>query len=412
MTMADGRKPTGKHPDKRLSPAFVRKASKPGRYYDGNGLFLKIDPSGAKRWGQRLVIHGRQRTLGLGGCALVSLAEARQAALENRKIARAGGDPLARRHISETPSFEAAAATVIDLHRHGWRNEKHAAQWEATLRGYVFPRLGQRSVADITTADVMAVLMPIWSEKPETARRVRQRISTVMKWAVAQGYRADNPAGDAIGAALPKHNGNAKRHHRALPHGEVAAAIEVVRGSGAGIAVKLAFEFLVLTTARSGEVRLATWDEIDRDAATWTVPAARMKAGPEHRVPLSERALAILDEAQALADGSGLVFPGTRTGKPLSDMTLSKLMRDLGLDAVPHGFCSSFRDWAAECTNAVPAIMEAALAHTVRDKVEAAYNRTDLFERRRALMNQWAAYLDDVAGTVVPLTRRGGRTNA
>ena len=359
-----------------------------------------------------LVIHGRQRTLGLGGCALVSLAEARQAALENRKIARAGGDPLARRHISETPSFEAAAATVIDLHRHGWRNEKHAAQWEATLRGYVFPRLGQRSVADITTADVMAVLMPIWSEKPETARRVRQRISTVMKWAVAQGYRADNPAGDAIGAALPKHNGNAKRHHRALPHGEVAAAIEVVRGSGAGIAVKLAFEFLVLTTARSGEVRLATWDEIDRDAATWTVPAARMKAGREHRVPLSERALAILDEAQALADGSGLVFPGTRTGKPLSDMTLSKLMRDLGLDAVPHGFCSSFRDWAAECTNAVPAIMEAALAHTVRDKVEAAYNRTDLFERRRALMNQWAAYLDDVAGTVVPLTRRGGRTNA
>ena len=287
----------------------MRKASKSGRYYDGNGLFLKIDPSGTKRWGQRLVIHGRQRTLGLGGCVLVSLAEARQAALENRKIARAGGDPLARRHISETPSFEAAAATVIDLHRHGWRNEKHAAQWEATLRGYVFPRLGQRSVADITTADVMAVLMPIWNEKPETARRVRQRISTVMKWAVAQGYRADNPAGDAIGAALPRHNGKAKRHHRALPHEEVAAAIKAVRGSGAGIAVKLAFEFLVLTAARSGEVRLATWDEIDKDSKTWAVPASRMKAGLEHRVPLCDRALAILDEAQAFADGSGLVFP-------------------------------------------------------------------------------------------------------
>ena len=410
--MADGRKPTGKHPDKRLSPAFVRKASKPGRYYDGNGLFLKIDPSGAKRWGQRLVIHGRQRTLGLGGCALVSLPEARQAALENRKIARAGGDPLARRHISETPSFEAAAATVIDLHRHGWRNEKHAAQWEATLRGYVFPRLGQRSVADITTADVMAVLMPIWSEKPETARRVRQRISTIMRWAVAQGYRADNPAGDAIGAALPRHNGKAKRHHRALPHEEVAAAIEAVRGSGAGKSVKLAFEFLILTAARSGEVRLATWDEIDKDSKTWAVPASRMKAGLEHRVPLCDRALAILDEAQAFADGSGLVFPGTRVGKPLSDMTLSKLMRDLGLEAVPHGFRSSFRNWAGECTNAPREVMELSLAHTVRNKVEAAYNRTDLFERRRALMDQWAAYLNDAAGTVVTLGRRGGRTNA
>ena len=407
--MADGRKPTGKHPDKRLTPALVRKASKPGRYYDGNGLFLKIDPSGAKRWGQRLVIHGRQRTLGLGGCALVSLAEAREAALENRKIARAGGDPLAqRRRTTDIPTVEVAAATVIDLHRHGWKNEKHASQWQSTLRAYVFPRLGQRSVADITTADIMSIISPIWLSKPETARRVRQRISTVMKWAVAQGYRADNPAGDAIGAALPRHNGKAKSHHQALPHGEVAAAIQTVRGSGAGIVAKLAFEFLILTAARSGEVRFATWDEIDRGTATWTVPASRMKAGREHRVPLSDRALAILDEVQALADGSGLVFPGTRTGKPLSDMTLSKLMRDRGLDAVPHGFRSSFRDWAAECTTAPPAVMEAALAHTVRDKVEAAYNRTDLFERRRALMDQWAAYLDDAAVAVVPMVRRHG----
>ncbi|MDD9993200.1 MAG: integrase arm-type DNA-binding domain-containing protein [Rhodospirillales bacterium] len=406
--MADGRKPTGKHPEKRLSPTFVRKTSKPGRYYDGNGLFLKVDPSGAKRWGQRLVIHGRQRTLGLGGCALVSLAEAREAALENRKIARAGGDPLAqRRRTTAIPTFEAAAATVIDLHRHGWRNEKHAAQWGATLRGYAFPRLGQRSVADITTADVMAVLMPIWSEKPETARRVRQRISTVMKWAVAQGYRADNPAGDAIGAALSKHSGKTKRHHRALPHGEVAAAIETVRKSNAGRSVKLALEYLVLTAGRSGEVRLATWDEVDREAAIWTVPPSRMKAGREHRVPLSGRALEILDEAQALVDESNLIFPGTRPGKPLSDMTLSKLMRDLDLDGVPHGFRSSFRDWASELTNAPRDVMEAALAHTVRDKTEAAYNRSDQFERHRTLMNQWASYLDGAAGTVVPMAPRG-----
>ena len=411
--MADGRKPTGRHPEKRLSPAFVRKTTKPGRYYDGNGLFLKVDPSGARRWGQRLVIHGRQRTLGLGGCALVSLAEAREAALENRKIARAGGDPLAQRRSSTAiPTFEAATATVIDLHRHGWRNEKHAAQWGATLRSYVFPHFGQRSVADITTADVMAVLMPIWSSKPETARRVRQRISTVMRWAVAQGYRADNPAGDAIGAALPQHNGKIKRHHRALPHGEVAAAIETVRKSNAGRSVKLAFEYLVLTAARSGEVRLATWAEVDRESKTWVVPSSRMKAGREHRVPLSGRALEILDEAQALADGSGLIFPGTRTGKPLSDMTMSKLMRDLGLDGVPHGFRSSFRDWASELTHTPRDVMEAALAHRVRDKVEAAYNRTDLFERRRTLMDQWAGYLSDDASNVVPLSQRGGQTNA
>ena len=297
--MADGRKTKGKHPEKALTPTFVRKTTKPGRYYDGNGLFLKVDPSGAKRWGQRLVIRGRQRTLGLGGCMLVSLAEAREVALENRKIARAGGDPLERRRKTDPPSFEAAAATVIELHRAGWRNEKHAAQWGASLRDYAFPRLGRRSVADITTADVMAVLMPIWNEKPETARRVRQRISTVMKWTVAEGHRSDNPAGEAIGAALPRYNGRAKRHHRALPHCEVAAAIEAVRSSRAGIAVKLAFEFLILTAARSGEVRLATWDEIDRNKATWTVLASRMKAGVEHRVPLSDRALAILDEARA-----------------------------------------------------------------------------------------------------------------
>ena len=170
--------------------------------------------------------------------------------------------------------------------------------------------------------------------------------------------------------------------------------------------MKLAFEFLILTAARSGEVRLATWDEIDTEAATWTVPASRMKAGLEHRVPLSDRGLAILEEARALADGSGLVFPGTRTGKPLSDMTLSKLMRALGLDGVPHGFRSSFRDWAAECTNAPREVMEAALAHTVRDKVEAAYNRTDLFERRRTLMDQWASYLDGAAGAGAPDRRR------
>lgn len=392
----------------RLTVARIRSLKRPGLHGDGDGLYLHVSKTGARSWIQRITIAGRRRDIGLGGFPVVSLAEARQAALDNRKLVYAGGDPLALKRATAVPTFEEAAERVIALHRPAWRNEKHAAQWTATLRQYAFPRMGKRPVSVIGTADVMAVLMPIWLEKPETAKRVRQRISTIMKWAVAQGYRVDNPAGDAIGAALPKGNGNGKRHHRALPHDEVAAAIEAVHGSGAGMAAKLAFEFLILTAARSGEVRQAAWTEIDTDAAVWTVPATRMKSGKEHRVPLSPRALAILDEARAIDDGGGLVFPSPlHRGKPMSNMTLSKIMRELGMDAVPHGFRSSFRDWAAERTNAGHAVMEAALAHTVSNKVEAAYNRTDLFEKRRDLMARWADYLAGGSGKVVQLTARG-----
>ena len=249
----------------------------------------------------------------------------------------------------------------------------------------------------------MEVLLPIWSDKPETARRVRQRISTIMKWVITQGYRLDNPAGDAIGAALPKQNG-IKTHHRALPHSEVAGTIAAIQASDAYPATKLCFEFLVLTSCRSGEVRLATWNEIDLEAATWTVPPERMKAKREHRVPLPGRAVEILLEAQRLSNATGnsngeertnssdLVFPSL-TGRPLSDNTISKLLRDLKITAVPHGFRSSFRDWASECTNTPREVMEAALAHIIKDKAEAAYARSDLFDRRRHLMHQWANYL-------------------
>ena len=245
-------------------------------------------------------------------------------------------------------------------------------------------------------------MLPIWSTKHETARRVRQRIGTVMKWAVAQGYRADNPAGDAIGAALPK-NSAIRKHQRALPYGEVVAAVEAVRASGAGITAKLAFEYLVLTACRSGEVRLARWEEFDLGAAEWLIPGERMKTKRPHRVPLSGRALEILCEARPLSGGTGLVFPSPR-GKALSDNTLSKLLRDLGIQAVPHGFRSSFRDWASECTNAPRSVMEAALAHVNPNRVEAAYARSDLFERRRALMESWAAYLaNDLGAKLVTL---------
>ena len=354
-------------------------------------------------------MRGRRCDIGLGGYPLVSLAEARAAAFDNRKLARAGGDPLALKRRPDIPIFEDAARTVIEIHKPTWRDGgKSAGQWEASLRQYAFPRLGAKRVDTVTTADVMAVLLPIWTAKAETARRVRQRIGTIMKWAVAQGYRDDNPAGDAIGAALPKANG-ARRHFRAVHHSEVGEVIRAVRESQASLAARLAFEFLVLTAARSGEVRGAAWSEIDMDAATWTIPGERMKGGREHRVPLSGRALAVLDEAQALDDAKrAWCFPAPAGRKPMSDSTLSKLLRELGIDAVPHGFRSTFRDWCSEAAHAPREVAEACLAHVVRG-VEGAYARSDLLDRRRKLMDRWAAYLASDAGDkVVPMARPSG----
>ena len=362
----------------------------PGFHCDGHGLNLRVDPSGARRWVQRLVVRGRPRMLGLGGYPLVSLAEAREAAFANRKIARSGGDPFAaRRRARGVPTFEEAAATVFALHRSGWRSADYSASLVRLFRRYVHPHIGTLAVSDVTTADVLTVLTPIWHAKPNSARRVRQRIGAVMKWAVAQGYRQDNPAGDVLGQALGRQHA-VVRHMRALPHREVADAIRRMHATSAPTAVKLAFEFLVLTAARSGEVRAATWDEMDLDAAVWTMPASHTKSNREHRVPLSHRAVAILQEARRL--GRDLLFPSTR-GRQLRDTAISRVLNDLGIAAVPHGFRSSFRDWAAEQTNARQDVIEASLAHLVRDPTVAAYARSDLFERRRRLLDDWAAYL-------------------
>ncbi len=380
---------------KTLSAAFVKTISVPGRYGDGRGgygLSLLVKPTStgrlSKTWSQRLRIAGRPLNVGLGAYPVVTLAEARKAALENRRAVAQGRDPRG----GGVPAFAAAVDAVIAIHAAGWRDGgKNEKQWRASLGTYVLPQLGRKRIDQITTADVLAVLVPIWSAKPETARRVRQRIRAVMRWAIAEGHREDNPAGEALGAALPK-NGGQQAHHRALPHAEVGAALTAVRASAAAPTTKLALEFLTLTASRSGEVRGARWEEIDRESATWTIPGSRMKAGRAHRVPLSSHALAVLDAAQELADGSGLVFPSVQ-GRVLSDNTLSKLLRDLGIPAVPHGMRSSFRDWAAECTDAPREVCELALAHVNNDRVEAAYRRSDLFERRRALMQEWAAYV-------------------
>ena len=389
-------KPKGRHPQKALSASFLRSAP-PGRHADGNGLYLFVQPTGTRSWIQRLVIRGRRRELGLGSLALVPLAEAREKALANRKLAREGGDPLAERRRTEgIPTFAEAATRVLEQKRPGWRNRKHAQEWLSSLRRVAFPRIGKVPVSEVTSADVLEILTPIWHRKAETARRVRLRLRAVLEWAVAMEYRIDNPC-DRIGPVLGTQQ-SVVQHMRALPHREVAAAIGTVRGSTALEAAKLAFEFLVLTAARWSEVRWAEWEEIDRSGRVWTVPARRMKANRQHRVPLCGRALEILEAAQALGERAGpLVFTGGQ-GKPLDDKQLRCLLHEQGIAAVPHGFRSTFRDWASEETDHPREVIEAALAHVVRNRVEAAYARSDLFERRRVLMDDWARYLAQGTG--------------
>ena len=386
----------------RLSARFVETVQRPGCYGDGRGsgglsLGVKRTARGhlSKSWGQRISVDGRPRNLGLGTWPHVSLAEARQKCALNL-LARQRGELVTGRKRT-VPTFAEAVEKVIAVHAAGWKDGgRQEKLWRSSLRDYAMPKLGGRPVDRIHTADVMAVLLPIWNEKRETARRVRRRVSAVMRWAVAQGYREDNPAGEAIGAALPR-NGVRPRHHPALPYAKVGGAIETVRMSGAYPATVLAFEFLVLTACRSGEVRGARWKEMDLAGREWRIPAERMKTNREHRVPLSRGALAVLEEAQALADGSGVVFPSARGG-PLSEVAISKMVRELGIGAVPHGFRSSFRDWAAECSDAPREVCELALAHVDTNAIEAAYRRTDLFERRRALMERWASFLAGTEG--------------
>ena len=355
-------------------------------------MYLFVQPTGTRSWVQRLVIRGRRPELGLGAAALVPLAKVRELALANCMLARSGGDPLSEKRRAEgVPTLAEAAERVLEQKRGGWRGRWHAQNWWRSMERYAFPRIGGRPVSDVNTADVLEILTPIRHVKAETAGAVRQRIRSVLEWAIAMDLRVDNPCDRVLPVLGPQND--IVTHRLALPHKDVAAAIETVRASGsAQPAVKLAFEFLVLTAARSGEVRLATWDEIDTAGAVWTISAARMKAKREYRVPLCRRAPEILDAARTLGDGNRLVFP-MRSGRPMSMSTLPKMLQYHRIPAVAHGFRSSFRDWAAEETDHPREIIEAALAHIVRNPVEAAYARSDLFERRRVLMDDWDAYL-------------------
>ena len=391
----------------KLTIAKIRRLDRPGMYGDGGTLFLNISPTGGKSWIQRITIHGRRRDMGLGPWPLVSLQEARDAAYDNRRTVRAGGNPMADRVRSRrVPTFREAAEAVIDANRGRWRGGKTEAGWKGQMTRYAYPVMAEVPLDQITQADVLACLKPIWSEKPETARKLRMRIRQVLQWAEAHGHVTRNVA-EAVGGALPAMPAK-NRNRRALPYTEMGAALETFAASTASEAVKLCLRFLVLTACRSGEARGATWDEINMAEREWRIPAERTKTAEEHRVPLSDAALAVLQGAKALDDGSGLVFPSPhRSGKALSDMTLTRVLRVTGLTdrTTVHGCRSSFRVWASEMTSAEHAVMELSLGHHVGEKVERAYARSDLLEKRRALMQSWADYLTRPApaGNVTPI---------
>ncbi|MCY4511631.1 MAG: tyrosine-type recombinase/integrase, partial [Acidobacteria bacterium] len=378
----------------RLTAALVRALSKPGRYGDGGTLFLRVAPGGSKGWVQRLTISGKRRDLGLGGWPLVTLSEAREQAMENRRHVRRGGDPLADKRRAKEPTFMEASDSALEANRRRWRNAKTVDNWRATMEKYARPVFGDRRVDQIGREDVLQVLLPVWTAKPEIGRKVRQRIRATLAWAQAHGHVAHNVAGEAINAALPSMM-SLKTHFRALPYQDVAAALDTIEVSRASISARACLRFLVLTACRSGEARGATWAELDLEAAEWRIPASRMKGGAEHRVPLSEAAAAALEAVRPLRGPSDLVFPSpSRPGRPLSDMTLTKVLRDTGLAdrATVHGFRTAFRTWASERTNAAHAVMGLCLAHHVGTAVERAYARSDLLAKRRRLMDQWAAF--------------------
>lgn len=387
-------KAKGQHQEKVLSALKVKQLTEPGKYGDGNGLYLVVDKSGAKRWMLRILVNGKRTDIGLGGTSLVSLAEAREKALEYRKLARAGGDPLAAKREARRviPSFKVAAETVHEEHKAAWKNHKHKDQWINSLTQYAVPLIGDMTVDRINTPDILRVLSPIWLAKPQTAQRVRQRLNTVFDWAKASGYRTgDNPV-EGVTRGLPKQL-ERSGHHTAMAFAEVPAFIKAMRGTNSSLIAKLAFEFLILTATRTSEALLAKKTEIDAKGKLWIIPATRMKGRREHRVPITDRVAEILKEAATISGDSQFLFPGREEGKPLSNMVFLKILERMEVPVTAHGFRSSFRDWAAETTNFPRDIAEMALAHTIENKVEAAYRRGDLLEKRRELMREWEKFV-------------------
>lgn len=388
---------------KEKSAAEVRRIKEPGRYPVGGipGLMLDVKDSGAKSWILRVTVGDKRRNIGLGGFPEVTLAQAREKARQKKDLIENGVDPIQERKErfnklvrdqAREMTFAQAARLCHERKQAEFRSAKHAHDWLNSVKRYAIPVIGGVPVKDIDLPHILKVLEPIWSTKTETATRLRQRLESILSWAAVSGYRSgDNPARwqGHLDAVLPRPTKIKKTNHfKALPWQEIGSFMQELR-KRKGMAARC-LEFTILTAARSGEARLATWDEIDLEDQLWTIPGERMKAGNEHRVPLSKDAVALL-KALPRFEGSECVFPAAKGG-PLSDMALSMLCRKMQVDAVPHGFRSTFRDWAAESTNFPREVVEQALAHTLDSKVEAAYRRGDLFSKRRKLMEAWAGF--------------------
>jgi len=402
----------------RMTAVAVRNMTKPGLHADGNGLYLQVTETGMKSWTFRYRIGDRRRDMGLGPVHTIGLADARQKAKDARALLLEGIDPIDAKKSRKLASlaeaakvltFKEAAEAYIRAHEAGWKNAKHAAQWPSTLVSYVYPAIGTLPVNSVDTGLVLKVLEPIWATKTETASRVRGRIESILDWAKVRGYReGENPARwkGHLDHLLPARGKVQKAgHHAALPYDKMGAFMAVLRGQEGNGA--RALEFAILTAARTSEVIGATWDEFDFDKGLWTIPAERMKAEREHRVPLAEAAVALLGGMKTVSEGA-YIFAGAKPGKPLSNMALLMTLRRVGrADLTTHGFRSTFRDWAAERTAYPAEVAEMALAHAVGDKVEAAYRRGDLYEKRVRLMADWADFVAfapaETGANVVPL---------
>jgi integrase len=400
----------------RLNALTVQRATKPGLLLDGGGLALQISKSGSKSWVFRYTLNKRTRMMGLGPITTVTLIEARDKAAEYRKQLQSGVDPLEakndRRQKKDLESlklitFDECAHSYIESHKSGWKHQKHAVQWRASLKNYASPIIGHLPVQSIDTKLVMAVLQPIWHSKTETASRVRSRMELILAWAKVRGYRdGESPAQwrNHLDKLLPAPNKVSKpKHFAALDFNKINEFISSLRKHN-GV-TPLALEFIILTASRSTEARLATWQEINFEESLWILPPIRMKAGVEHRVPLSHRAIEILKELKATSQNQ-YVFPNQTSGKPLSDMAILQLARRTGYNVTVHGFRSAFRDWASEKTSHSSEVCEAALAHTNRNKTESAYRRGDLLLKRRALMNDWAKYCGAPTGNGASVIER------
>lgn len=386
----------------KLSATSLTKLRKtPGRYGDGGGLFLEVGANGAASWLVRMQKAGKRRDFGLGSLDKVSLADARKARDLVRGQFEAGLDPVVERKKAEgVPTFKVAALAVHKAQKKAWSEGKHQSQWIRTLETYAFPVIGDLPVNKIDNHAILNVLGPIWIDKNETARRVRQRIGAVLDWAFVKGYRETEAPMRALGKGLPRVTA-ARGHHEAMPFTDVAGFMARLR-AGEDTMGRLALEALVLTAARSGEVRGAVWDELDLEAGLWSIPAERMKRKKPHTIPLSPAAVAVFKRALALRTGdAALVFPGLVKDKSISDATMAKVLKVMGETAKPHGFRSSFKDWAGEVGGFPNELSEAALAHAVANKSEAAYRRGNLLDRRRAMMTAWADYCDGGRGVAL-----------